>query len=93
MIKVDFFFILLGLFIGFLIVYITSPKPKVIIKYPTIDNIQNTTYVDENGICYKYYAKEVPCPIENNISNVSNKTNKKINNKIDIDANNELNNE
>ena len=54
-------YIIVGLFIGFLIVYIARPSPKTILKYPTIENIQNTTYVDANGICYKYYAKEVSC--------------------------------
>lgn len=61
MIKVDFFYIVLGLFLGFFIIYVTTPKPQVIIKYPTIENIQNTTYIDENGQCYKYYAKEISC--------------------------------
>lgn len=61
MVKVEIFYILLGLFLGFFIIYITTPSPKVILKYPTIENIQNTTYVDENGQCYRYYAQEVPC--------------------------------
>ena len=61
--KIEIFYIFLGLFIGFFIIYVTSPKPKVILKFPTIDNIQNTTYVDESGQCYKYYAVEIPCPI------------------------------
>jgi len=59
--KVELFFILLGLFLGFFIVYMITPPPKVILKYPTIENIQNTTYIDEKGQCYKYYAVEVPC--------------------------------
>ena len=61
MIKIDIFFILLGLCLGFFVVYVTTPAPKIVMKYPTIDNIQDTTYVDENGVCYKYYAIEVPC--------------------------------
>lgn len=60
--KIIIWYVLLGLLLGFLIVYFTSPKPKVIVKYPTIDNIGNTTYVDEKGNCYKYYAKEITCP-------------------------------
>ena len=59
MIKVCF--IILGLMIGFLIIYITSPSSKIIVKYPTIENIHNTTYIDEKGQCYKYYAKEISC--------------------------------
>jgi len=61
MIKVDIFYIIIGLGIGFLLIYATSPPPKVIIKYPTLDNIKHTTYVDDNGYCYKYYAKETKC--------------------------------
>ena len=62
MIKVEIFYIILGLFLGFFIIYITTPPPKIILKYPTIENIKNTTYVDKNGQCYKYYAKDIPCP-------------------------------
>lgn len=69
MLKVEIFFIILGLLIGFLIIYVTTPAPKVILKYPTIENIQDTTYIDENGQCYKYYAKEVQCPNANSQSN------------------------
>ena len=61
MFKIEIFFIIVGLFIGFFIIYITTPPPKIILKYPTIENIQNTTYIDEKGQCYKYYAKEIPC--------------------------------
>jgi len=61
MIKVEFFYIILGLFIGFFIIYVITPPPKVILKYPTLENIDSTTYIDENGQCYKYYAKEVKC--------------------------------
>lgn len=69
MIKVDIFFILLGLCVGFFIIYVSTPMPKVVLKYPTIDNIQNTTYVDEKGVCYKYYAIEVTCPNTNTNTN------------------------
>jgi hypothetical protein len=61
MIKVEIFYIILGIFLGFFIIYITASPPKIILKYPTIENIQNTTYVDENGQCYKYYAIETSC--------------------------------
>lgn len=61
MMKVEIFYIVLGLFLGFFIIYVTSPKPRIILKYPTIENINNTTYIDENGQCYKYYAIEIPC--------------------------------
>lgn len=66
MIKVEIFYIILGLAIGIFIVYIITPPPKVIIKYPTLNNIHDTTYIDENGQCYKYYAVEMDCPNKKN---------------------------
>ena len=60
-IRVEILFIILGFLIGLFIIYIITPPPKIVIKYPTIDNIENTTYVDENNQCYRYYASEIPC--------------------------------
>ena len=34
MLKVEIFYILLGLFLGFLFIYAFRPKPKVILQYP-----------------------------------------------------------
>lgn len=59
--KIDIFYIFIGLCMGFFIVYVTSPPPKIVIKYPTLENIKDTTYIDEKGQCYKYYAKETKC--------------------------------
>ena len=61
MLQIEILYIILGLLLGVFFVYTTSPCPEMIIKYPTIDNIQNTRYVDENGTCYKYLAREVSC--------------------------------
>ncbi len=52
--EIDIFFVIMGLFIGFMVVYIISPPPKVIIKYPTLNNLNNTTYIDDNNIPYHY---------------------------------------
>lgn len=61
MLRIEILYIILGLLLGFFIVFISSPRPTMITKYPTIDNIQKTRYVDENGTCYKYMAQEVSC--------------------------------
>lgn len=53
---------LLSLFIGIIYIYITSSKPTIITKYPTPFNIDKITYIDEEGIYYKYKLKEVECP-------------------------------
>ena len=55
-----YFFI--SLFIGLFIAYLSTPKPVVIIRYPTPDNAGKVTYIDNSNVCYKYKAKEVKCP-------------------------------
>lgn len=54
------FFIALG--IGVLIAYVLNPSPTVVYKYPTPDNIKNTTYLDDEKVCYKYKSEEVEPP-------------------------------
>lgn len=61
MLSINLFYVILGLFLGIMIVYVTNSPPKVVFKYPTIDNIVNTTFVDEQNRCYRYYAQEVAC--------------------------------
>lgn len=55
-------YIFIGFIIGFLITYAMAASPKIIIKYPTTENIGKTTYIDERGYCYKYFIKNIPCP-------------------------------
>jgi hypothetical protein len=47
--------------IGILYVYISSPKKKIVIKYPNPFNAENTVYQTNDKICYKYKANEVKC--------------------------------
>ena len=60
--KIIPFYVFLGLFIGFCIVYMLAPKPKIIIKTPNLTNCEDTSYVDDIGVCYKYKKIKVPCP-------------------------------
>jgi hypothetical protein len=46
--------------VGLLFVYITNPKIKVVIKFPTPLNAGKVIYRD-NGECYKYKVEEVDC--------------------------------
>jgi hypothetical protein len=46
---------------GFLIAYIIVPLPTVVYKYPTLENAGKITYVDDQGVCYKYRATQVDC--------------------------------
>ena len=47
--------------IGMIYVYISSPKPRVIIKYPTPYNANKIVYKNDNDMCYKYKVEEVKC--------------------------------
>ena len=42
--------LLISIIIGIFIMYIFSPKPQIILKYPNEKNI----YIDNNNVCYKY---------------------------------------
>ena len=57
-----FFFIALS--IGMFVVYITTPVPEIIYKYPTPDN--TVVYQDDVQNCYRYISKEVKCKGEIN---------------------------
>lgn len=59
-IVIEYFLIAVAL--TFLILYITSPKPKIILKYPSLKNKVSDLYVDDNNICYRYHRTEVKCP-------------------------------
>jgi hypothetical protein len=62
MVKINLFIFALSLFVGLFLVYITSPKPRIILKYPNLKNVNNLNFVDENNNCVKFSAKEVDCP-------------------------------
>jgi len=61
MIKITLFYFLLSLFIGIMILYSIHPRPKVIIKYPTIMNVSKNIYKDDKGTCYNYKKEEIDC--------------------------------
>jgi hypothetical protein len=52
----------IALIVGLFFAYISTPNPKVIIKYPTPENAGKVVYKDNSGVCYKYHAKEIDCP-------------------------------
>lgn len=58
--KINFFVFLLSFCIGILVVYLTAPEPKVIVKYPSISDSHKTFYHDDSG-CYNYIPREVKC--------------------------------
>ena len=64
--KFNFFAFIIAFSIGMFYVYIASPKPKIVIKYPTPYNANKIVYKNDNDICYKYKVEEINCT-ENSI--------------------------
>lgn len=69
-INVIAFFI--AFFIGIFFTYIFSPAKRIIIKWPTPENIDKVIYKDNSDLCYKYKADEISCPDDKRkIKNIS----------------------
>jgi|TARA_B100000963_G_C22620981_1_gene669947 hypothetical protein len=52
---------IISLSLGFLMVYLTQPYPKVVLVYPTPENLDRVQYRDNTGNCYKFNKEEVNC--------------------------------
>jgi len=61
MIKVSLFFFIISLFFGVMSVYLAQPNPKVMIRYPSLDSLENIIYQDDQGVCYKYQKEMIKC--------------------------------
>jgi hypothetical protein len=57
----NIFAFIIAFSLGILFVYLSAPKPRLIIKYPTPYNADKIVYKNENDICYKYKVNEVKC--------------------------------
>ena len=53
---------IISLAVGLFFVYITNPDPKVIVVYPTPNNIDKIQYVDKADNCFSYEKQKVTCP-------------------------------
>lgn len=61
---IDPLIFLISLCLGLFYTYVSTPPPKIVIKYPTPFNAGKITYVDNNNTCYKYHIKKVDCPAD-----------------------------
>ena len=81
-------YFLVSLFVGMFFVYIFSPTPDIIIKYPLPEENDNIIYQDETDTCYKYIKEEVNCGDKNDIKkfdvNYVDNNKKNNNNLIDM---------
>ena len=62
------FWFFLSVFLGLFYVYITTPNPEIIMKYPTPENANDSIFDDDSNNCYKFITKEVDCPKKGDIN-------------------------
>lgn len=62
--KIQPTYFFLSFAIGILFVYILSPTPEVIVKFPSPHNAGSIKYRDNNDTCYVYQADKVECPFD-----------------------------
>lgn len=54
---------LISFAVGLFFVYILSPPPNVVLKFPSPYNAGKITYRDKSDTCYVYKAEQVSCPM------------------------------
>jgi hypothetical protein len=59
--KFQILYFIAGFAFGLLYVYLSTPHPKIVYKFPTPFNANTEIYKDAVGNCYKYDAEKVPC--------------------------------
>jgi hypothetical protein len=50
--------------IGLLMCYILTPKPEVVVKFPSPYNAGKVVYKDKADSCFTYKASSVECPLD-----------------------------
>jgi len=59
--KFNFVTFTLAFIFGIIYIFISTPKPRTIIKYPTPYNSDKLIYKSDNGDCYKFKSDLVKC--------------------------------
>ena len=59
-IKPLYFFVSFA--VGLLVVYMFTPPPQVVVKFPSPYNAGSVIYNDDSNSCFVYKADKVACP-------------------------------
>ena len=65
--HINLFVFLMSFAIGLFFVYILTPPPNVVLKFPSPYNAGKITYRDKSDTCYVYKADQVACPIDKSL--------------------------
>ena len=63
---IDIRIFLISLALGLFYIYISDEYKKIIIIYPTPDNVKTTQYRDKTDNCFSYNLNEINCPNDTN---------------------------
>ena len=55
------FYFIVSFCIGIMFVYLCTPPPQIVNKFPSPHNVKSTVYTDNSDSCYKYDSVEIPC--------------------------------
>jgi len=58
---IDFNVFMISLCLGLFFVYVITPEPVVVYKYPTDESIKGIVYQYKNGKCVEYEKEYVDC--------------------------------
>lgn len=50
--------------LGILVVYLTTPSPVVVVKFPSPINAGRVVYRNSHDGCFKYKAEKHACPVD-----------------------------
>jgi len=64
---VDTLYFIIAFGFGIFLSYIFAPEPKIVIQYPTPDNVGKITYQDDAGVCYRYRSVSAQCPADKSL--------------------------
>lgn len=59
--KLDPLAFAVSLGLGLMVVYVTAPRPRVVIKFPSPLTAGKTVYRDDRNGCYVYRPEKVEC--------------------------------
>lgn len=60
--KIKPLYFFLSFAIGLLIVYVMTPPPQVVMKFPSPFNAGSIKYRDKSDTCFVYKADKASCP-------------------------------
>ena len=52
---------------GIFYCYLVTPRPEIVVKFPTPYNANNVVYKAKNDTCFKVDASKVKCPVDKNL--------------------------